>query len=180
MFRVLEKSKESKVKMSKILNFTIIFLAIFLVVFFLATIFFWYIDFHKEIVFQVVGSLYGFTIVFKVIHHNFFQQKKAVFIGELQFKDSEIDVLNKIYPLEKISKIRIKGNDIKGDFRGLKSEGTNNELFIDLVNGDELTYFFQQTIENQLKNILVLKKYVADGKLAQLNYDSIIENTNYY
>ncbi|MGS0749192.1 hypothetical protein, partial [Halpernia sp. GG3] len=130
--------------------------------------------------FQIVGSLYGFTIVFKVIHHNFFQQKKAVFIGELTFKENEIDILNKIYPLEKISKIRIKGNDIKGDFRGLKSQGVNNELFLDLKSGDQLIYFFQQTIENQLKDILVLNKYVEEGKLTQLNYDSIIENTNYY
>jgi hypothetical protein len=180
MFRVLEKPKENKLKISKILNFIIIFLTIFLVVFFIATIIYWSIDFQKDIVYDWIIGLLLFFIFFKVIHHNFFKQKKAVFSGNLQFKENEIEILNKIYPFENIVTIRIKGNDIKGDFRGLISQGTNNELFVNLENGNSLNYFFEQTEENCVKNLLVLKNYVEKGKLAQSNYDSIIENTNYY
>ena len=180
MFRVLEKPKVNKLKVSKILNFIIIFLTLFVVVFFLATIFFWYIDFHKDVVFKVTGGLYLFSILFKIIHHNFFQQKKAVFIGELEFRNNEIEILNEIYALENISTIRIKVNDIKEEFLGLISQGINNELFIHLQNGDELNYFFEQNETTNLKTILVLKEYVAKGKLPQSNYNSIMDNTNYY
>ncbi|SFH80561.1 hypothetical protein [Halpernia frigidisoli] len=180
MFRVLEKPKESKLKISKILNFTIISLTIFLIVFFLATIFFWYVDFHKEIVFKIAGVLLGFFIVVKILQHNFFQQKKGVFMGTLIFKENEIEVLDNIYSLENIATVRIKGNDIKGEFRGLKSLGTNNELFINLQNEEKLVYFFEQTEENSIKNLSVLKSYAEKGKLAESNYESIIANSNYY
>lgn len=180
MFRVLEKSRENKPKISKILNFIVIFLTAFLILFFLTTIIFWSINFQKYLVYKWTGGVYAFFILFKIIHHNFFQQKKGVFVGELIFADNEINVLDKNYPLDIISKIRIRGNDIKGEFRGLKSEGINNELIINLKNGDELNYFFEQTKENNLKDILFLKKYADEEKLAQLNYDSIIDNTNYY
>ena len=180
MFRVLRKSKENKIKISKILNFIIIFLTLSLLIFCIATIIFWSIDFRKDIIYESVGGLYLFSILFKIIYHNFFQQKKAVFIGELIFKENEISILSKIYPLDKISTIRIIGNDIKGEFRGLKSKGINNELIIHLINGDQLNYNFQQTKENKLQDILILKEYVDKEKLTQINYDSIIENTNYY
>ena len=180
MFRVLENQKENKVKVSKILNFIIIFLTVFIALFYIATIIYWYVDFQKEIVLKLSGGVLAFFIIFKILHHNFFKQKKEVFIGELIFKENQIEVLNEIYPLENISTIRIKGNDIKGEFTGLKSQGINNELFINLKNGNQLIYFFEQTTENKIKDILVLKNYVQEGKLAESNYESILANSNYY
>lgn len=180
MFRVLEKQKENKTKTSKILNIIMIGLAIILLLFSIAAIIHRFHQLEKDIFFKGSGSLFGLSILVKIIHHNFFQQKKGVFAGELKFDENEIEVLNKIYPLDSISKIRIKGNDLKGEFTGLKTEGINNELFIDLINGNKINCFFEQTTENCIKNISLLKSYVDEGKLAESNYESIMANTNYY
>ena len=180
MFRVLEKSPENKFTIGKILKFVIIILTVFILLFSLASVFHRFHQYQKDFVTQWIGGFYLFFVLVKVIHYIFFQQKKGKFIGDLIFKDNEIEVLDKIYPLESISKIRIIGNDIKGDFQGFVSQGTKNELIINLLNGNSINYNFEQTSDNRLKDTLVLKKYVDAGKLGQVNYESIIENKNYY
>ena len=86
-----------------------------------------------------------------------------------------------IYRLEHINKIRFVGNDVKGEFRGFISKGSNNQMILSLIDDVEKTFTFEQTTQRRLSGQKeILASYVAQGKLSKVNFDAIINNTNYF
>lgn len=120
-------------------------------------------------------------IFLSAINYILFRGKSGKLSGTLDLKEDSIVLNEEIIPLSDIEKIRIIGNDIKGEFRGFLSKGANNKLMINLLNGSKKEIAFEQTKENTLRSQKdVLKIYHDSGKLTESNYQNILNNTNYY
>lgn len=135
----------------------------------------------------ILQSTFGFNIglivilMFCAIYYVFFRNKSKKEIGSLEMKEEEIVLNSSTYPLSTIEHIRIVGNDIRGEFRGFASKGTNNQIIIHLKNGEEINSFFIQTTTENLKNEKgILNKYHEKGILTESNLENILNNTNYY
>lgn len=135
----------------------------------------------------ILQSTFAFNIGLIVIlmlcaiYYVFFRNKNRKYIGALELSPSEIILNNETYPLDQIENIRIKGNDIRGEFRGFSSKGTNNQIFIQLKNKEEHSSNFEQTTEINLKNAEnILKEYYQKAILTEANLETILNNTNYY
>jgi hypothetical protein len=101
--------------------------------------------------------------------------------GKIELLENEVVFEDRTIPLSQIEKIRIIGNDVKGDFRGFISKGIRNQLIVTLKDGTALQALFEQTKENSVlgkKDILAI--YHQQGKLSDSNYQNILRNTNYY
>lgn len=108
-------------------------------------------------------------------------KKISKYTGHLVLNSDSIAYNDEVFPLNTIEKIRFIGNDIKGDFRGFVGKGIDNQIQLTLKNQEEKTFFFEQTLEHNLKLAEEnLNTYVDAKLLAKSNYDSIMNNTNYY
>ncbi|MFC6269642.1 hypothetical protein [Frigoriflavimonas asaccharolytica] len=135
----------------------------------------------------ILQSTFGFNIGLVVIlfllgiYYIFFRNKDKEAIGTLQMMEEKIMINDTTFPIFEIENLRIVGNDILGEFRGFKSKGTNNEIFIILKNGEEISSNFVQTTETSLKNAEnILNIYHEKGLLTESNLENILNNTNYY
>lgn len=85
-----------------------------------------------------------------------------------------------VYPVSQIQRLRFIGNDIRGDFRGFVSKGTENKVILE-SNGSTVEFGFEQTPEQNLKNQSeILNRYRSAGILSEANLLNILNNTNYY
>lgn len=134
-----------------------------------------------EISFTLNLILLGILII-NALHYIFIGRNQNLSpIGNLILEEKDIILNDEKIPVSDIKEIRFIGNDIKGDFRGFFSKGTNNKLIIKLKNSEEKSVHFLQTKENKLnrkKNILEL--YRNKGILSTANFQNILNNTNYY
>ena len=135
----------------------------------------------------ILQSTFGFNIGLVVIlfliaiYYVFFRNKDKKYLGTLELSEENIIINDKNYSLSEIGHLRIVGNDILGEFRGFKSKGTNNEIFIKLKNGEETSSNFVQTTERSLKKAKnILSIYHEKGILTESNLENILNNTNYY
>ena len=136
---------------------------------------------------DILQTTFAFNIILIIIltisalYYVFFRNKKRAFVGTLELKPTEINLNNKNYPTSTIKHIRFVGNDILGEFRGYETKGSNNEIFVQLINGEEVTSSFQQTTSENLKNAEeLLQEYYKIGILTESNLATILNNTNYY
>lgn len=136
---------------------------------------------------DILGMTFRFNIVLIIIvmmsavYYVFFRNKKRSFVGTLELQPTEIILNSKNYPVSAIKHIRFVGNDILGDFRGYETKGNNNEIFLELQNGEKISSSFQQTTAVRLKDDeATLREYLQLGLLSESNLDTILNNTNYY
>ena len=138
----------------------------------------------RDVILQTTFGFNIFTIVIlllSAINYMFFRSKSKKYVGNLEFKENEIILNATNYQLSEIKHLRFKGNDIRGEFRGFFSKGFDNQLFITRKNGEEISAYFEQTTEENLKNAEeLLKKYHQNGILSEANLESIMTNSNYY
>lgn len=183
MFRTLKPFDQKKITLGKIFKTLAIITGIVIVLtLILAMIpqFFRYKDRMLEATFAMNMVLIA-LILLNFINYVLFRGKKGNFTGNLELKEDKIVLNGKTFPLENISKIRFIGNDIKGQFRGFSTKGTENSVILKTNDGNEISSNFEQTLENNLKNYSeFLKIYHDQNKLSEANYDNILNNTNYY
>lgn len=108
-------------------------------------------------------------------------KKVKQYTGHLVLDSEFIAYNEQVYPIHDIENIRFIGNDIKGEFRGFVGKGIDNRIQITTTNKDEHVVFFEQIVDHNLKMAETqLKSYVDAKILSKTNYDSIMNNTNYY
>ncbi|PIE50270.1 MAG: hypothetical protein CSA38_04265 [Flavobacteriales bacterium] len=184
MFKTLNTKKRPFIRLGTIL-FALLILSFVAVIFSLLTstipYFYRYRNQFAEISFALNLGLVAMLVI-NAIHYIFLSKNKSTeFYGELSLEKEQIILNGEEIPLSEIKDIRLKGNDIKGDFRGYISKGTNNEIIIKLKNGKERSAFFQQTKTNKLKNHRsILEVYRNKSILSTANLQNILNNTNYY
>ncbi len=125
----------------------------------------------------------GFIVLLllRALVYIFFKNKTRISDGFLELKKDEIVLRNKNYPLSEIEKIRLIGNDIKGDFRGNIAKGTNNQIVLHLTNGEIVNSDFEQNAQTNLKqDEKILRNYLETQQLSEANFENIMNNTNYY
>lgn len=177
------KTNPQKFSLGKFLNFLIILAILVILAAYVTAMFpqmFRYKDYILESTFPLI---IGFLILFmlRVLVYIFLKNKVRTSDGFLELKKDEIILKNKNYPISEVEKIRLIGNDIKGDFRGNISKGTNNHMILYLKNGENLKVDFGQTDETNLKlDKEILKSYLDAHKLSEANFENIMNNTNYY
>ncbi len=183
MFRTLQPFKQQKISITKVLAILTIVCGLCVLSLYILALFpnfFRYKDDFLELSFSIVVAT---MILFLLtgLSYVLLKGKKGKLTGNLLLQENEI-VLNDVnYPLSEIEKLRFIGNDVKGDFRGFQSKGTQNELIISLKNGQEIKTFFEQTSDNNLRSKKeILEKYHHQVKLSKSNFDNILNNTNYY
>ena len=135
----------------------------------------------------VLQMTFGFNIamivilMFSAVYYVFFRNKKRDIIGTLELKPTDIILNNQTFPISTIKHLRFVGNDILGEFRGYATKGSNNEVFLELKTGDQLSSAFMQTTTENLKNAEdILQEYYKLGILTESNLATILNNTNYY
>lgn len=136
---------------------------------------------------DVLQMTFGFNIALIVIlmssaiYYVFFRNKTRNVTGTLELKPTEIYFIEQTFPILDIRHIRFVGNDIYGEFRGYATKGSNNQIYIELITGEQLSTAFMQTTTENLKNAAdTLKHYNKLGILTESNLDTILNNTNYY
>lgn len=183
MFRTMQpfdKNKMTSGKILRILMFVMIGVIVLTLLLAMIPQFFRYKDRMMEATFAMNMVLIT-LIILNFINYAVFKSKKGNFIGNLELKDNGIVLNGENFSLENIDKIRFIGNDIKGQFRGFNTKGTENTVTLTTNDQRTVTSVFEQTTENNLKNYAdVLKIYFEQHKLSQSNYENILNNTNYY
>lgn len=183
MFRTLQIQKYKKFSVTKILlTLSAICIAIILLMYAIALFPQSYRikDRILEATFPMNLTAIGLLIL-AAVYYILFSKKQGKFEGTLEIKNDGVSLNDRFISLQEIEKIRIIGNDIQGDFRGFVSRGTENQIFIRTINGEELTAAFEQTKDKQLKTFREeLTSWYHAGKLAEANYRNILNNTNYY
>lgn len=184
MFRTFQYLKKNKFSVSKVIltliTVNIITIATLLI---LAVIpqFYRSKDYFLEQTFVLNIVLIGLFLLLGINYVLFNAKSKAKPEGNLQLNEEEILFNNEKIALSEIQKLRIIGNDVKGDFRGFISKGIKNEFIISLKNGTEKHVFFEQTNTNNLRNLKnTLEIYYKKGIITETNYYNILNNTNYY
>lgn len=183
MFRTLQPFDKKKTTTGKILRILAIVMGAVIILTLLAAMIpqlFRYKDRLLEATFTMNMILIG-LILLNVANYMLFHGKKGKFTGNLELRNDAVILNGEEFPLNSISRLRFIGNDIKGDFRGFSTKGTENSVIIKTVDGKEVSANFEQTLENRLKNYTEqLKSYHDQHKLTDANYDNILNNTNYY
>lgn len=183
MFRTVSRKKETKFTVGNLLLLLMgltILSVIVVLIFTLLPPFFRIKDQLLESTFTLNMILVA-LIVLSAINYILFRNNKGKIAGTLDFQNDKIMIDEKEFALSEIEKIRIIGNDIKGEFRGAMSKGAGNQLIITMKNGEKTDVYFEQTTENKLKNQKdILNVYHDEGKLSESNYQNILNNTNYY
>lgn len=183
IFRTFEKKISKKYHWGKFLNLLLMInFAIIIGIYFIAL--FPRLFRYKD---QLLQGNFTFIISFivlfllRVMYYIFFKTKPSKAIGTLQLSEDEILLNSTKYPIAEIESLRFVGNDVKGDFRGYISKGTNNEFFLKLKNGQEMSVSFEQTEVSKLRDAkILLTKYKDDQLLSAANFENILNNTNYY
>lgn len=136
---------------------------------------------------DVLQMTFGFNIamiiilMFSAVYYVYFRNKKRAVTGTLELKSTEILLNNQTFPISAVKHLRFVGNDILGEFRGYSTKGSNNEVFIELKTGEELSSAFMQTTTENLKIVEeLLQEYYKIGILTESNLATILNNTNYY
>ena len=136
---------------------------------------------------DILQTTFGFNIILIIIltisalYYVFFRNKKRAILGNLELKPTEIILNDRTFPISTIQHLRFVGNDILGEFRGYATKGSNNEVFMELKNGDQVSSAFIQTTSENLKNAEeLLQEYYKMGILTESNLATILNNTNYY
>lgn len=120
-------------------------------------------------------------LILAALYYVLFSKKKGNLTGEMEVSHDGVAINGQHYGVEEIEKIRVIGNDIKGEFRGFVSKGMQNQLILKTKAGEEISTGFEQTKANRLQDHKeVLKAWYERGILAEANYHNIINNTNYY
>ena len=126
------------------------------------------------------------AIIVGLSRYNKFVTLKGELKTDLEFFNDKIIIDEEEYPLSAIQKIEINAFDFKGAFRGYKnfdgtlSNGVDNTLKIYLNNEPEIKLFFQQTINNEIRNEKTsLINYCNHSKLHYLNLLEILGITDY-
>lgn len=183
MFRTLKPFDQKKITLGKIFKILAIITGIVIVLTLILAMFpqfFRYKDRMLEATFTM-NMVLIVLILLNFVNYILFRGKEGNFMGNLELKENEIVLNGDSFPLENISKIRFIGNDIKGQFRGFSTKGTENSMILKTNNGQEIKVNFEQTLENNLKKYSeILKIYHNQNKLSEANYDNILNNTNYY
>ena len=183
MFRTVSRKKETKFTVGNLLlllmGLTILSVIVVLILTLLPPLF--------RIKDQLLESTFTLNmilvalIVLSAINYILFRNNKGKIAGTLDFQNDKIMIDEKEFAISEIEKIRIIGNDIKGEFRGAMSKGVGNQLIITMKNGEKTDVYFEQTTENKLKYQKdILNVYHDEGKLSESNYQNILNNTNYY
>ena len=183
MFRTIQPVKEKKLTFTKIFGVLTVVTAVAILILYAAALFpqlFRYKDFILETSFSLVVVAIVFFLL-TGLSYVFLKSKKGNFTGEMKLNASEIILNGEKYPVSEIEKIRFIGNDIKGEFRGFNSKGTQNEIIITDKKQGHVHVFFEQTQENNLKKLKnILEGYYKEGIITESNYHNILNNTNYY
>ena len=182
-FRALQPVKKTS-KAFKIIKFatTFLFIAIAITTIILYLPPFFRLEDDIKAVLGGLIMLLLFVQVLRAFTYVLLKGKKIKnYTGHLILNLDSVAYNDEVFPISNIEKIRFIGNDIKGDFRGFVGKGIDNQIQITLKNQDEKTFFFEQTLEHNLKLAEEnLNRYVDAKILAKSNYDSIMNNTNYY
>ncbi len=182
MFRTLQ-SKKDKPKAFGIFKIATIITVLLMILSSLAVIYPPFFRYEDELKRLVAGCIFFilFLQIVKALVFVFLKSKGAKTTGDLILNENEITAEGMIYRLEHINKIRFVGNDVKGEFRGFISKGSNNQMILSLIDDVEKTFTFEQTTQRRLSGQKeILASYVAQGKLSKVNFDAIINNTNYF
>ncbi|GEM_PF-1527452 len=185
MYRIINQKSGNRKIVDKTLGILAAIFAAVFVLMLLATAFIPSLYRFKETLNQSVFVVFAIEmgiIVMAVLRYIFFREKATVLTGgNLELSENQITANGQDFSVSDLRKIRFIGNDIKGDFRGFVTKGTDNTLMITLNDGTEKSWKFEQTEKHQLKNEKkILKKYCDAGLLSESNYENILNNTNYY
>jgi hypothetical protein len=184
MFRTFSPVKQKKFTIGKVLLFLMIADVIVIVGMLALAMFPQFYrkkDFLLESTFTLNMVLVGIFLLAALNYVIFNARSKSRPTGKIELLENEVVFEDRTIPLSQIEKIRIIGNDVKGDFRGFISKGIRNQLIVTLKDGTALQALFEQTKENSVlgkKDILAI--YHQQGKLSDSNYQNILRNTNYY
>lgn len=183
MYRTLQPFQIKKLTTRKVLKI-LIMITIGLIVLVLGAAMipqlFRYKDRLLEFSFVLNMVLIG-LILLRVTHYMLYRARKGEFTGSLLLSKESIELNGNTYPISSLKKIRFIGNDIKGDFRGYDTKGTENQIILTQNDGAEVVSNFEQTVEKRLQDEHEnLSAYRSAGKLSEANYDNILNNTNYY
>ncbi len=128
----------------------------------------------------IIGIVVGFSKIGK------FVTLKGELNSELEFLFNSVKINEREILLEKVQKIEINAFDFKGAYASSKnldgtfSNGVNNTIKIYLIDGTKTEVFFQQIIENQIRNEKQnLINYCNQGKLHYLNLLEMLGINNY-
>lgn len=139
---------------------------------------------YKDIILEqtfTLNMIFIGLIVCSVLYYVLVRGKKALKpIGELYFGEEYISICGKKIHYGEINRIRVIGNDIRGEFRGQNSDGKGNLLIISLKEGETIEYHLEQTIDNRLRDDSQLEELYIKNIMSKSNYESILKNTNYY
>ena len=183
-FRTFQQARKSKITFGKIL-ITLVILDILAIIALLILAFLpQYYRMKDDFLYQTFTLnlvLVALLIISAIYYIGFRGKKKEKVSGLLELKENEIVLNGTSIPLADIQKVRIIGNDIKGEFRGFVSKGSQNQIIITKITSEELSSFFEQTIENPLRNSKnILDLYHDKGILSESNFTNIMNNTNYF
>lgn len=138
-------------------------------------------DFFLESTFTLNMVLIGIFLLAALNYVLFSARNKAKAVGTFEILHDRIVVDEKVIPADDVERLRLIGNDIKGDFRGFISRGIRNQVIISQKDGTVTEINFEQTSENKLLDRKdVLETWYNLGKLSESNYRNILRNTNYY
>ncbi len=183
MFRTLEIPKKSKINPTRIL-LTLSAICVVIILLMYAVALFPQSYRIKDRILEATFPMNLTAIallILAALYYILFSKKKGMLTGEMELQDHGLTINGQHYDIEQIEKIRVIGNDIKGEFRGFVSKGTQNQIIIKTKNGEEITTAFEQTETNRLQDRKeVLQSWYEQGILAEANYHNIINNTNYY
>lgn len=184
MFRTFSKVAEKKFTVGK---FLVILMAVdILIIVGLLTVslfpqFYRKKDFFLESTFTLNMVLVGIFLLAALNYVIFSGRNRSRPVGQVEILEDRIVVDEEIIPIAEVEKLRLIGNDVKGDFRGFISKGIRNQMVITQTDGTVSELIFEQTSANKLldrKEILAV--WHQKGKLSDSNYQNILRNTNYY
>lgn len=138
-------------------------------------------DYFLESTFTLNMVLIGIFLLAVLNYVLFSAKNKARPNGTFELLHDRIIVDDQVIPADDIERLRLIGNDIKGDFRGFISRGIRNQMVISYKDGSITEVNFEQTSSNKLRDKKdVLETWYNEGKLSESNYLNILRNTNYY
>lgn len=183
IFKTVENNPNSKISLGKVLLALMALDALVIVGLVVAA----YLPQNYRTKDTLLQMTFTFNIVMIILvllcalYYVFFRAKRKSYVGTAAFKEDVIELNGESFPLAEIKHLRFMGNDIRGEFRGFASKGTDNQVFITKGDGAVISSYFEQSTENNLKQAeKILEFYKQKGILTEANLDNILNNTNYY
>ncbi len=138
-------------------------------------------DFLLESTFTLNMVLIGIFLLAALNYVLFSARNRSQPTGQLAILEDKVVIDDKVISIDDVERIRLIGNDVKGDFRGFISKGIRNQMVITQTDGAVSQIIFEQTSANKLLDRKeVLAVWHQKGKLSDSNYQNILRNTNYY